>query len=343
MEPTAHRAPVRISVIIPFYNEEPNVESVITENLRVLKELYHHRGWSYEILCINDGSTDGTLEKLRQQVHKHPEVRVIHFGVNYGQTAALSAGFHDARGEWIITMDGDGQNDPRDIPRLLEVLNCEDVDVVSGWRKNRKDPWLTRRLPSQVANRIISMITGVHLKDYGCTLKAYRSCILEDLHLYGEMHRFIPALARWHGAVVTELPVNHRPRRKGRSKYGLSRVYRVLLDLLVVKFLMQYSTRPIHFFGLIGTVIAFLGVLLLGFVVWYKYFAGLTMNRNPLLYLGLTFEMIGCQIVLLGLLGEMLARTYHETQRKPIYRVKRVYTHENIESTQHDRVVPLDS
>ena len=330
-----------ISIVIPFYNEEENVVPVLQETLAVMRNLAETRGWSFEIIGVDDGSEDQTLDRLLEIFQRTPELRVLHFGVNYGQTAALSAGFHHARGRWTLSMDGDGQNDPADIPRLLEVLEQTDADVVSGWRKDRKDPWLTRRLPSQTANRLISVITGVYLRDYGCTLKAYRSEVLKDLHLYGEMHRFIPALTRWLGARVVELPVRHRPRRRGRSKYGLSRVIRVLLDLLVVKFLMQYSTRPIQFFGLIGLALALLGFLTFLFVIVYKYAFGLTMNRNPLLYVGLTLEMIACQVILMGLLGEMLSRTYHETQHKPIYRIKKDYRHEEERKTNGSGLDPV--
>ncbi len=312
----------KISLVIPFYNEEENVVPVLEEVFDVLEELSNERGYSYEVICIDDGSTDRTYELLKECKKSHPEMIVIHFGINYGQTAALSAGFHYATGQIVITMDGDGQNDPHDIPQLIDALEEQNVDVVSGWRKERKDPWLRRRLPSQIANWLISRITGVHLRDYGCTLKAYRCEIVKDLHLYGEMHRFIPALARWLGGKVGEIPVHHRPRLRGSSKYGLSRVTRVLLDLFVVKFLMNYSTRPIHFFGQFGLAVALIGILVLLFVFIYRFIDGLTMNRNPLLYVGLTVEMIACQIILMGLLGEILARTYHESQDKPIFRVK---------------------
>jgi len=329
----------KISVVIPFYNEEANVAPVLSELLAVLDDLQARRGWDFEVLCVDDGSSDGTLAEILAFVRRRPEVRALQFGVNYGQTAALSAGFHQARGEWVVTMDGDGQNDPRDIPRLLDMMEQSDYDVISGWRKDRKDPWLTRRLPSRVANALISRITGVRLRDYGCTLKAYRRELLQDLHLYGEMHRFIPALARWLGARIAEVPVGHRPRTRGASKYGLSRVFRVLLDLLVVKFLLHYSTRPIHFFGIVGVGVAVLGLIALTWVVGLKLWDPVTyrINRNPLLYVGLTFEMIACQLILMGLLGEMLVRIYHETQRKPIYRIKHVYAHD--EAAVDDRPV----
>ena len=333
----------RLSVVIPFYNEEPNVRPVLDELFNVLDRLREERSFSYEIICVDDGSTDKTLAHLLEYVARRPEVRVIHFGINYGQTAAISAGFHYASGDYVVTMDGDGQNDPNDIPALIDHLEARGLDVVSGWRRDRKDPWLTRRFPSMMANRLISWITGVRLRDYGCTLKVYRKEILEDLHLYGEMHRFIPALTRWLGARVGEIPVNHRARQYGSSKYGLSRIVRVLLDLLVVKFLMHYSTRPIQFFGKVGVGIGLLGVVALIFVVIFKITGRLTMNRNPLLYVGLTLEMIACQIILMGLLGEMLARIYHETQAKPIYRVKRIYTHDTEASDADVRVVAVDS
>jgi glycosyltransferase involved in cell wall biosynthesis len=251
-----------LSIVVPIYNEEENVDDLIAAITAAMQDYTD----SYEVVLVDDGSTDRSFEILKRHAVTNPKIRVIRFGINYGQTAAISAGFHNARGRILVTMDADLQNDPTDIPRLIEKMQ-EDWDVVSGWRKDRFDKFLTRRLPSMMANHLISYITGLKLKDYGCTLKAYRSDVAKRIELYGEMHRFIPALARWGGASVSEIVVKHHPRKKGISKYGISRTLRVLLDLFVVKFLMTYSTQPIQIFGGLGLLIFFLSVILLGVVV----------------------------------------------------------------------------
>jgi glycosyltransferase involved in cell wall biosynthesis len=276
---------------------------------------------SYEIVVVDDGSTDRSFSVLKDFARHDPHLRIIRFGINYGQTAALSAGFHHAKGKIIITMDADLQNDPADIPALVQKID-EGFDVACGWRKDRKDPWLKRRLPSMIANWLISQITGLHLRDYGCTLKAYKREIIRHIELYGEMHRFIPALARWAGARLTEVVVTHHPRKKGKSKYGLSRTLRVLLDLFVVKFLMTYSTQPIQIFGGLGLLCFLLSIVIFFVVLGLRIFANVDMSGNPLLYASFTGLMLSVMLLLMGLIAEMQARTYHESQRKPIYVVR---------------------
>jgi len=306
-----------VSVIIPIFNEEGNIESLY-ENLKpVLDGLKKN----YEIIFIEDGSTDRSFDVLDKISIGDPQVRLIRFKRNFGQTAALSAGFDHARGEVIIAMDGDLQNDPQDIPQLLKKIEAG-YDIVSGWRKKRKDPLFTRRVPSMAANWFISRLTGVKLKDYGCTLKAYRKEIVKHIHLYGEMHRFIPALASWAGAKVAEIEVNHRPRRKGSSKYGISRTFKVILDLITVKFLLTFSTRPIHVFGFLGIIGVLGGLCSAVALIWMKIFYGTDMTGNPFLYLAVLLEIIGIQFIVLGLLGELIIRGYYETQKKTTYVIK---------------------
>jgi len=308
-----------ISVIVPVYDEEENVLPLVEELGRVLDGL----GRSAEILIVDDGSTDRTAALLTALAADEPRLRVVRLARNYGQTAALAAGIEHARGEILVSIDGDRQNDPADIPRILDALT-DDVDVVNGWRTPRHDPWLTRRLPSQIANRLISMVTGTRLHDYGCTMRAMRVSIARELRLYGEQHRFIPALAAEVGARVVELPVRHRPRTAGRSKYGLSRTLRVLLDLLTVKFLSGYATRPIHLFGLVGLLCALAGLALEGVLGFQRIFLGEPLANRPIVLLGILMVVVGVQFVSIGLLGEMLVRTYHESQTKPVYRVREI-------------------
>lgn len=306
-----------ISVVVPLHNEEESVFPLCTSLDKVLEGM----GQPYEIIMVDDGSTDGTYEALRQLHSRLSSLSVIRLRSNYGQSAALAAGFDAARGEVVVTMDGDLQNDPADIPRLVARLD-EGYDVVSGWRLERKDPFWTRRLPSVMANRLISRITGLSLHDYGCALKAYRREVLAHVALYGEMHRFLPALARWVGGRVTELPVAHHPRRHGRSKYGLGRTVRVLLDLMTVKFLTGYLTRPIQIFGLVGLAVGLLGGILALTLAVQRLFLGVPLANRPILLLAVLLIFMGVQLISMGLLGEMLARTYHESQGKPIYIVK---------------------
>ena len=306
-----------ISIVVPVYNEQENVEAVYTAISSALQNL----GCSYEIVMVDDGSSDRSYSQLARLASEDPALKVIRFRRNFGQTAAMSAGFDYAKGDIIIPMDGDLQNDPADIPRLIEKIH-EGYDVVSGWRRDRKDTFVTRKIPSLLANALISRLTGVHLHDYGCTLKAYRREVLDGINLYGEMHRFVPALASQFGAKVAELPVNHFPRLHGVSKYGISRTMRVILDLMTVKFLMAYSTKPIQLFGKWGIYTMLAGVGTGAMTLYMKFFEHLSMNRNPLLIVTAFLLFMGVQFIVLGLLGELNARTYFESQGKPIYAVK---------------------
>jgi len=281
--------------------------------------------YDYELIFVDDGSTDNSFDLLADLHRSDPRVRVIRFRKNFGQTAALSAGFEHARGKIIAALDADLQNDPADIPKMIEKLN-EGYDVVSGWRKKRHDNALTRLIPSRIANWLIAKITGVNLHDFGCTLKVYRREILNQTRLYGEMHRFIPALASWNGASITEMVVNHRPRTAGKTKYGLGRTMKVLLDLITVKFLGSFSTKPIYIFGGLGFICA-LGSFAAGLAVLYQKFISprhLSMNRNPLLILTTLLITATIQFILMGLLAELLVRTYHESQNRPTYVIKEI-------------------
>jgi glycosyltransferase involved in cell wall biosynthesis len=316
------RTPV-LSIVVPFFNERENVDALHAEIVSAMAAI-GGLGGDWEVVYVDDGSTDGTDQKLREAQASDPErVTLVRLRRNFGQTAALAAGFDQARGRVIVTMDGDLQNDPADIPRLLEALD-RDHDVVSGWRRIRRDPWLTRRLPSLAGNRLIGLVTGVALHDYGCTLKAYRREVLEQMTLYGEMHRFLPAQAHWVGARIGEVTVNHRPRTKGVSKYGLWRVYRVLLDLLTVRFLGVHGTKPLHAFGALGCVFGALGVVTITILSYLKYTTGVSFIQSPLLLLSALFVILGGQSFLLGLLAEISVRTYFESQGKPIYVIKEV-------------------
>lgn len=303
-----------LSVVLPVYNEVENLEPLHAELTEVLAAL----GRSYEILYVDDGSRDGSRELLRRIHARDPHVRVVLFRRNFGQTAAVAAGLERTRGDIVVTLDSDRQNDPHDIPRLVARLE-EGFDLVSGWRRDRKDDFVSRRIPSVAANKLIRAITGVHVHDYGCMLKVYRGEVARGLRLYGEMHRFIPAIAADLGARVDELVVNHRPRVAGTSKYGISRVVRVVLDLLTVKFLSVYSTRPIHVFGVWGVILGGTGMAILTMLGFEKVFLGHHLSGRPILLLASLLVMTGVQLVTMGLLGEMLARTYHESQNKPIY------------------------
>lgn len=306
-----------ISIVVPIYNEQDNVNALYT----AINEAMLRMKCGYEIIMVDDGSSDGSYALLAKIAKEDTCLKLIRFRRNFGQTAAMAAGFDVARGSIIIPMDGDLQNDPADIPRLVDKIH-EGFDVVSGWRRDRKDTFITRKIPSILANSLISRLTGVHLHDYGCTLKAYRREVLDGINLYGEMHRFVPALASQVGAKVTELPVNHYPRLHGVSKYGISRTLRVILDLMTVKFLLAYSTKPIQLFGKWGVYTIMLGVLTGTMTVYMKLFEHLSMNRNPLLILTLFLLFMGIQFIVMGLLGELNARTYFESQGKPIYVVR---------------------
>lgn len=307
-----------VSIIVPVYNEEESVPILY----KAIKDVMDDTGLQYEIIFIDDGSADNTFSLLSSIQKIDNNVVVISFRRNFGQTAAMAAGFDYARGEIIVTMDADLQNDPKDIPRLLE--KAKEYDVVSGWRKNRKDPFFSRRLPSMIANYLISKVTGVYLHDYGCTLKAYRKEVVKNIRLYGEMHRFIPAIANWIGATFTEEVVGHHHRRFGKSKYGISRTLRVLLDLLTVKFLQSFSTRPIHAFGTPGLVLGGIGFLISLYLTYAKLALGYQIGGRPLLLLAVLLIILGAQLVVMGLLGEMLARVYHESQSKAIYTIRKI-------------------
>ncbi len=308
-----------LSVVIPVYNEEESIEPLLDELLAALDPT----GKSYEIIFIDDGSTDGTYPVLLRLHQREERLKAVRLKRNFGQTAAVAAGFAHAQGDIIVAMDGDGQNDPKDIPAMLAKLE-EGFDLVSGWRFPRQDPLWSRRLPSRVANGLISWITGVKLHDYGCTLKALRHDIAREVKLYGEMHRFIPAIAFERGARIVEMKVHHRPRRWGESKYGMARTFRVLLDLLTVKFLLSYATRPLHIFGMVGFLSGGLGFLLAVYLTLEKIVYKVAIGGRPLLLLSILLIVIGFQFITMGLLGEMLARTYHESQGKTIYSVKNV-------------------
>ena len=308
-----------LSVVVPLFNEEPNLLDLHSE----LSDVLTAWGRPYEIILVDDGSTDDTFSVLTDIQSRDETVRVIRLRRNFGQTAAFAAGFAYARGRLIATSDGDLQNDPTDLPAMVDKID-EGHDIVCGWRKDRKDPWLTRRLVSNIANWLISKTTGVHLHDYGCSLKVFRSEVIQSLRLYGEMHRFIPALASEQGVRIHEIVVNHRPRRQGVSKYGLSRMPRVVLDLVTVKFLLSYSTRPLQMFGPPGLVMGFLGTAIVGYLGFIRLFAGQAIGDRPVLLLGILLLFAGMQLVTLGLLAEMQARTYHESQNKPIYVIREI-------------------
>jgi glycosyltransferase involved in cell wall biosynthesis len=320
-----------LSIVIPVYNEAGSLPNLIPELTGVLQQL----GRRYEIVAVDDGSSDDSVAVLRRLQEQEPNLRVVQFRRNFGQTAAFAAGFDYARGEIIVTLDADGQNDPADIPRLLEVMEEGDYDLVNGWRHNRKEPFLTRKLPSMVANWLIANASDVHLHDRGCSLKAYRSDLVKQMHLYGELHRFIPEVASVIGVRVAEVPVNDRPRKAGTSKYGaLSRTPRVLLDLLTVSFLLSYSNRPMQLFGRVGMLSSGLGGLVLFYLACVKIVRGLLygeqafrdfrIGTSPWLMLSVLLVVLGVQFLMMGLLGEILTRTYHEVQNKPIYVVRRV-------------------
>ena len=308
-----------ISVVVPMRNESPNVAELHAELSAVLDAF----GRPYEILVIDDGSTDDTFAKLAALQRRNPRLRVIRFRRNFGQTAAFAAGFARARGRYIVTFDGDLQNDPADIPAMIEKI-AEGPDIVAGWRKERKDAFLNRRLPSMIANTVISFATGVKLHDYGCSLKVFRAEVVKSMKLYGEMHRFLPAIAAEQGVDIVEHVVNHRKRIHGQSKYGISRTIRVVLDLMTVKFLSSYSTRPLQMFGGVGFGMGLFGAVICAYMAYLKIVYNPGIANRPLLLLGVLLILGGINLVMTGLLGEMLSRTYHESQNKPIYVIREV-------------------
>jgi len=308
-----------LSIVIPIRNESENISALYGQLTASLERF----GRSYELLAIEDGSTDDSFERLAAIQAVDPRLRVVRFRKNFGQTAAFAAGFSMARGRYIVTSDGDLQNDPADIPVMVERLE-QGFDIVCGWRKDRKDPFVSRRLPSIVANRLISWATGVALHDYGCSLKVFRAEVVKPLKLYGEMHRFLPAIASEMGVRIDEVVVNHRARVYGRSKYGISRTVRVVLDLLTVKFLLSYSTRPLQIFGLVGFTMGLLGAGVTGYLSALRLVGYQAIGNRPLLLFGILLIFTGVQLITLGLLAELMARTYHESQNKPTYAVREV-------------------
>jgi glycosyltransferase involved in cell wall biosynthesis len=318
---STHRQTNYLSVVIPVYNEEENIPLLHDRLSKVLEA----QDFSYEVIYVDDGSTDGTFLQLQLIAERYPQTQIIRLRRNFGQTAALAAGVDQSTGEILVFMDGDLQNDPIDIPRLLAKLN-EGYDVVSGWRKNRKDAKLSRKLPSLLANRLISKVTSVYIHDYGCTLKAYRRLVFQQIRLYGEMHRFLPAYAALAGASIVELEVSHHARRFGVSKYGISRTIRVILDLMTLKFLGSFGTKPLHAFGVPGLFSLALGATFSLFSLGQKCFPPhVRVHRNPLLPISLLFSGFGLQCIMMGLLAELLMRTYHESQGKSIYVVRDIF------------------
>jgi glycosyltransferase involved in cell wall biosynthesis len=321
---TVLHPPLDLSVIVPVYNEAGNLDELHRRLVASLSEL----GRSYEIIYVDDGSSDQSYVDLQRIAESEGRARVVRLRRNFGQTAAIAAGVEYASGAFLIFIDADLQNDPADIPRLLALIE-DGYDVVSGWRKDRHDA-ASRTLPSRLANSLISAVTGVHLHDYGCTLKVYRADLVKQLHLYGEMHRFIPAYLEQMGARVAELPVTHHPRTVGRSKYGMSRIFRVILDLFTVKFFGTYQTRPMHFFGTVGLVGFALSLVTASLMVWEKLALGVSMIQTPMLHLTALLGLMGFNAVFLGLLGELMMRTYFESQDKRPYQVKSVLNLPNV-------------
>ncbi len=312
-----------LSIVIPVYNEEGNLAQLFSELKRAVDVLKQ----SVEFIFVDDGSTDASWAKITELYQTDDRVVAIKFRRNFGQSAALAAGFDHARGEVIVTIDADLQNDPADIPKLLAKIQ-QGYDVVSGWRQNRKEPFWSRRLPSGLANKLIVKLTSVRLHDYGCTLKAYRREVIQEIKLYGQMHRFLPVLAYWHGARITEIPVHDRPRQSGHSKYNLSRTLPVVLDLLTIKFLLGYSTRPMHIFGKWGIYSIGLSLALAIIILVMKFYDWYSVTGNPLLYIAILLFLVGVQLITMGLLGEISVRTYHESQNRPIYSIRQQLHHQ---------------
>lgn len=308
---------IYLSAVVPIYNEFDNLPLLIDR----ISEILDQEAYPYEIICVDDGSRDGSAQLLEELASRQSHLRAIIFRRNYGQTAAMAAGFAHAQGQIIVTLDGDLQNDPRDIPQLLSKM-AEGYDLVSGWRKQRQDAALTRLLPSKIANWLISKVTDVRLHDYGCSLKAYRAELIADMKLYGELHRFLPALAFIEGARITEIPVRHHPRCHGQSKYGLGRTFRVMMDLLTVAFMKTFLTRPMHVFGVLGLLSFSAGSFLSLYLTFLKVVLNQGIGERPLLMLAVVLFLAGIQLFCFGLLAELLMRTYHESQNKPIYRIR---------------------
>jgi glycosyltransferase involved in cell wall biosynthesis len=311
---------LQVSVVIPVYNEEANLADLVA---RVGTAMLRS-GKSFELICVDDGSRDGSVAVLEALAANHSWLKPLYLIRNYGQSAALQAGFDAAQGEIIVTLDGDLQNEPDDVPELLGILERQpEIDVISGWRKDRQDRAMSRKLPSLLANRLISRVTGVELHDYGCALKVYRADVIRGLRLYGELHRFIPALAAEVGGKILEVPVRHHARTRGQSKYGIDRTFRVLLDLLWIKFLMRFLHRPLQAFGGVGLALGAAGFLILAWLTAEKLALGRDIGGRPLLLLGVLLGLIGVQLVATGLIGELLTRIYHEPQGRPQYLLRR--------------------
>ena len=312
--------PLNVSVVIPIYNEEANVAELVAR----VGAAMQRTGKSFELICVDDGSRDGSAAALEALAAERPWLKPLYLIRNYGQSAALQAGFDAAQGEIIVTLDGDLQNEPDDVPALLQILDERpEVDVISGWRKERQDRTVSRKLPSAAANAVISRVTGVKLHDYGCALKLYRADVIRGLRLYGELHRFIPALAAEVGANIIEVPVRHHARTRGASKYGIDRTFRVLLDLLWIKFLMRFLHRPLQAFGGAGLTLGAVGFLILAWLTYEKLALGEEIGGRPLLLLGVLLALIGVQLIATGLIGELLTRVYHEPQGRPQYLLRR--------------------
>lgn len=306
-----------LSLLIPVFNEAENIAAVGEEAHQALSALSR----PCEVIFVDDGSKDDSFAEIKALIGKYPEFKALRLGTNFGQTAALAAGIHAASGRVIACIDGDLQNDPQDIPAMLAKLE-EGFDVVSGWRKNRQDPWLNRRLPSAVANWIISKVTGVPLHDYGCTLKLYKAEYVKNIPLYGEMHRFIPAFSGFMGARIAEVPVHHRARRRGQSKYGILRTFKVILDLITVKFMDEYMTKPIYLFGGGGAVMGAFGAVMAAITLYKKFYLGIFVKDQPLFQISIFFALVGFQLILLGLLAEILIRVYYDIKDKPPYFIR---------------------
>lgn len=317
-------AEIDVSFIIPVYNEVENVEALIEE----VAATGYRLNRAFEIVIVDDGSKDGTVTALRALALQYPQLRVVCLKRNFGQTPATAAGFRYARGKYFVTLDGDLQNDPAQVPEIIDMLETEGLDIVCGWRKNRQDKALTRKLPSMIANRLIGAATGVKIHDYGCSLKVYRAEIAKEVPLYGEMHRFIPALASIDGAIIKEIPVSHRARAAGSSKYGLSRTFKVILDLMTVILLKRFITRPLHMFGRAGMAFLLVGSILLAYLIFDKLVLHEDIGTRPLLTLGVLMFMTGIQLISTGLIAEIQTRTYFESQDKPIFKVREVFQHD---------------
>ena len=313
----------KISVVIPVYNESESIELLLEEIIKVM----HTNNYIFELIVVNDGSKDSTYEVLENISNRIEELTVIHLRKNYGQTAAMSAGFNNTSGNIIVSLDGDLQNDPKDIPELIKNIN-QGYDLICGWRHNRKDKLIKRKIPSKIANKLIGLVTGITLHDYGCSLKAFRKEIIDDIKLYGELHRFLPVLANIEGAKIKEIKVNHRSRKFGSSKYGIDRTFRVLMDLLTVWFMNKFLTRPMYVFGFIGIVSLISSFLISSYLIVIK-FLGEDIGNRPLLIFALILGIAGVQLFSFGLLGELLMRTYHESQNRPIYRIRKLTSKSN--------------